>query len=151
MLKEKFYSEFIAKFYFLKYYFTTDLNVWRRICVIKARQSMNMEEETINSSLLGTKGLVTKMVKWVKRKLPDCVKCKIIDLGCVNGHLLYSLYQEGYTDLTGLDYADKSIKLVDQMAKDLCIDGFMTLAPQFSFSGRNGNNVTCLIFQRLSK
>uniref|UniRef100_T1KV90 Methyltransferase domain-containing protein n=2 Tax=Tetranychus urticae TaxID=32264 RepID=T1KV90_TETUR len=114
-----------------------------------------MEEETINSSLLGTKGywenlyqgeldnyldhqdpgeiwfgkgLVTKMVKWVKRKLPDCVKCKIIDLGCGNGHLLYSLYQEGYTDLTGLDYAEKSIKLVDQMAKDLCIDGLMTLA-----------------------
>ncbi|XP_053201801.1 EEF1A lysine methyltransferase 2-like [Panonychus citri] len=72
------------------------------------------------------KGLTMKMVKWIKSKssqlLPDDGdQIKILDLGCGNGHLLYSLYQQGYTDLTGLDYADKSIKLVNQMASDLGI------------------------------
>lgn len=60
-----------------------------------------------------------RIVRWLSSK-PELVNGndKIIDLGCGNGMMLVELYDEGFTDLTGVDYSQKAIDLASQVFRD---------------------------------
>lgn len=59
---------------------------------------------------------VEKMVEWVTENITD-PECKMIDLGCGNGHLLLELTQEGYKNLHGIDYSESAITLAKSVAE----------------------------------
>ncbi|XP_035918146.1 EEF1A lysine methyltransferase 2-like [Anopheles stephensi] len=60
-----------------------------------------------------------RIVTWIGRQ-EDKIKVddSIIDLGCGNGMMLIELAQEGFKNLTGIDYSPKAIEL----AKAICAD-----------------------------
>ncbi|KAI9144074.1 S-adenosyl-L-methionine-dependent methyltransferase [Paraphysoderma sedebokerense] len=51
-----------------------------------------------------------KMVDWVLDNHTNH-GTRILDLGCGNGHLLFSLAESSYTNLTGIDYSPSAISL----------------------------------------
>lgn len=57
--------------------------------------------------------------RWLSSR-PDLVNAtdRIIDLGCGNGMMLVELYDEGFTQLTGVDYSQNAIDLASQVLKD---------------------------------
>ncbi|KAJ1945778.1 Protein-lysine N-methyltransferase efm4 [Linderina macrospora] len=57
-----------------------------------------------------------KMVEWVCRNI-DNADARILDVGCGNGHLLLSLAEEDYTDLTGTDYSAQAVELATRITK----------------------------------
>ncbi|GAA95516.1 uncharacterized protein L969DRAFT_92648 [Mixia osmundae IAM 14324] len=66
------------------------------------------------------------MVEWAQEHVPPEKKPKVLDLGCGNGHLLFSLAQEGDYDtslMTGVDYAPASIELSRAIATQRGIAG----------------------------
>ncbi|ORZ19313.1 S-adenosyl-L-methionine-dependent methyltransferase, partial [Absidia repens] len=60
---------------------------------------------------------VERMVDWVMDHVQD-PKTKVLDLGCGNGHLLLALADEGFRDLTGIDYSSSAITLAQSVAKE---------------------------------
>lgn len=61
---------------------------------------------------------VERMVDWVLDHIEDHTATKALDLGCGNGHLLLALADEGFTDLTGIDYSSSAITLAQSVAKE---------------------------------
>lgn len=59
---------------------------------------------------------VEKMIEWVTENITD-PECKIVDLGCGNGHLLLDLSQEGFKNLHGIDYSESAITLAKSIAE----------------------------------
>jgi ribosomal protein L11 methylase PrmA len=54
------------------------------------------------------------MVEWLQE---HCLPSeKILDLGCGNGHLIFALFEVGFTDLHGCDYSQKSLELCRAIA-----------------------------------
>ncbi|CDS03151.1 hypothetical protein LRAMOSA00553 [Lichtheimia ramosa] len=60
---------------------------------------------------------VEKMVEWVTENA-ECGETSMVDLGCGNGHLLLELSNEGYQQLTGIDYSEHAITLAKSVAKE---------------------------------
>ncbi|XP_012250673.1 EEF1A lysine methyltransferase 2 [Athalia rosae] len=60
-----------------------------------------------------------RIVRWLSSR-PELVNenDKIIDLGCGNGMMLVELHDEGFTNLTGVDYSQNAIDLASQVLKD---------------------------------
>ncbi|ALC41855.1 CG9643 [Drosophila busckii] len=60
-----------------------------------------------------------RVVDWLlKQDNIDKQKARVLDLGCGNGMFLIALGNEGYTQLTGVDYSPKAIELAQGIAKD---------------------------------
>ncbi|KAI8980314.1 S-adenosyl-L-methionine-dependent methyltransferase, partial [Pilobolus umbonatus] len=81
------------------------------------------ERENINFKEIGDMGeiwfgedSVEKMVEWTLDTIQD-TNASILDLGCGNGHLLLELSNEGYRQLTGIDYSPSAIQLAQSIAK----------------------------------
>lgn len=55
------------------------------------------------------------MVKWLREHVD--FNATVLELGCGNGHLLVSMYVEGYRKLMGVDYASESIVLARQISE----------------------------------
>ncbi|KAI8093184.1 S-adenosyl-L-methionine-dependent methyltransferase [Halteromyces radiatus] len=60
---------------------------------------------------------VERMVDWVVDHI-DNKQTNVLDLGCGNGHLLLALADEGFTQLTGIDYSPSAITLAASVAKE---------------------------------
>ncbi|KAG5683726.1 hypothetical protein PVAND_012991 [Polypedilum vanderplanki] len=59
----------------------------------------------------------TRIIKWLNKQ--DTSKdASIIDLGTGNGAMLFELSEAEYTNLTGVDYSEKSIELAQKIAID---------------------------------
>uniref|UniRef100_G3MQQ9 Protein-lysine N-methyltransferase n=1 Tax=Amblyomma maculatum TaxID=34609 RepID=G3MQQ9_AMBMU len=55
-----------------------------------------------------------RVVKWM---LQNAEKAShVLDIGCGNGHLLIQLAKEGFTGLTGTDYAKSAVTLAKELA-----------------------------------
>jgi len=67
------------------------------------------------------------MVDWVVDNFPasEIGDGKILDCGCGNGHLLFSLVEEDYPEenLLGIDYSDASIQLCQAIAQSKDVQG----------------------------
>ncbi|XP_062134035.1 EEF1A lysine methyltransferase 2 [Drosophila sulfurigaster albostrigata] len=60
-----------------------------------------------------------RIVDWLlKQENVDKQTARVLDLGCGNGMFLIALGNEGYTQLTGVDYSPKAIELAKGIAKD---------------------------------
>ncbi|KAL6262754.1 hypothetical protein P5V15_005545 [Pogonomyrmex californicus] len=60
-----------------------------------------------------------KVVRWIATKLDlDKERDKIIDVGCGNAMTLVELAEEGFTNLTGVDYSQKGIDLARMVLND---------------------------------
>ncbi|ORX86260.1 S-adenosyl-L-methionine-dependent methyltransferase [Anaeromyces robustus] len=82
---------------------------------IYKRDNKNFEDfGDIGDSWFGEES-VTKMVDWVVEHYPEPEKT-IIDLGCGNGEVLLGLAEEGFKNLTGIDYSEYSIELSKKVA-----------------------------------
>lgn len=58
-----------------------------------------------------------RVIKWMQN---NNIKTRdsIVDLGCGNGMILIELAQEGFNNLTGIDYSSHAIELAKNVAKD---------------------------------
>ncbi|XP_032683728.1 EEF1A lysine methyltransferase 2 isoform X1 [Odontomachus brunneus] len=60
-----------------------------------------------------------KVVRWIATKLNlDKENDKIIDVGCGNAMTLVELANEGFADLTGVDYSQKAVDLARMVLND---------------------------------
>ncbi|XP_034480083.1 EEF1A lysine methyltransferase 2-like [Drosophila innubila] len=60
-----------------------------------------------------------RIVNWLlKQESIDKQSARVIDLGCGNGMFLIALGNEGFTQLTGVDYSPKAVELAKGIAKD---------------------------------
>ncbi|CAH1098971.1 unnamed protein product [Psylliodes chrysocephalus] len=61
--------------------------------------------------------IVDRVIRWMNKS--DLIKkdSKLVDVGCGNGMLLVELANDGYTDLTGIDYSDKAVELSKKIAE----------------------------------
>ncbi|KAI8909579.1 S-adenosyl-L-methionine-dependent methyltransferase [Gorgonomyces haynaldii] len=57
---------------------------------------------------------VVKMVDWMEDNV--AVDLSVIDLGCGNGHLVFELFDLGFTQLLGVDYSEKAVELAKHIA-----------------------------------
>ncbi|CAG9864451.1 unnamed protein product [Phyllotreta striolata] len=60
---------------------------------------------------------VDRIIRWMNNCALITKESKLIDVGCGNGMLLIELANEGYTNLTGIDYSDSAIKLAKEIAE----------------------------------
>ncbi|XP_030761994.1 EEF1A lysine methyltransferase 2 [Sitophilus oryzae] len=58
--------------------------------------------------------IADKVILWMFKNIEK--SCSIVDVGCGNGHILIELANEGYVDLTGLDYSEKAVNLAKAIA-----------------------------------
>ena len=59
---------------------------------------------------------VKRIVNWIKKSnIPK--DSRIIDLGCGNGYTCCQLAEEGFLNLTGIDYSENAIKLAEKLSK----------------------------------
>ncbi|XP_023171222.1 EEF1A lysine methyltransferase 2 [Drosophila hydei] len=64
-----------------------------------------------------------RIVDWLlKQENIDKETARVLDLGCGNGMFLIALANEGFTQLTGVDYSPKAIELAMGIAKDQALD-----------------------------
>ncbi|XP_023024994.1 EEF1A lysine methyltransferase 2 isoform X2 [Leptinotarsa decemlineata] len=82
------------------------------------------KEEIENFSSHGDPGeiwfgedILNRIIRWMESS--DLIRkySKIVDIGCGNGVFLIELANEGYTNLTGLDYSVNAVTLAKQIAK----------------------------------
>lgn len=59
-----------------------------------------------------------KIVRYLERNHPQDKKVQLLDLGTGNGHLLFKLAEEGFTNwnMVGIDYSEHSIELARAIA-----------------------------------
>ena len=74
-------------------------------------------------------------IKSLLAKYKVAKDASIIDIGCAGGVLLYELAQDGFTDLTALDYSAEAIELCKQrgIAQAYVMDGHNPEFPDNSF------------------
>eukprot|EP00164_Ancoracysta_twista_P001991 GFYU01002624.1.p1 GENE.GFYU01002624.1~~GFYU01002624.1.p1 ORF type:complete len:215 (-),score=51.22 GFYU01002624.1:141-785(-) len=60
---------------------------------------------------------VEDMTEFLEETL-DSKDLKLMDVGCGNGVLLFSLAQNGFTQLLGIDYSEPAIELANKIAAD---------------------------------
>ncbi|KAL0083476.1 S-adenosyl-L-methionine-dependent methyltransferase [Phycomyces blakesleeanus] len=73
---------------------------------------------------------VERMVDWAVDNVED-TNSSVIDLGCGNGHLLLALSEEGFSNLTGIDYSESAIVLAKSVAKDRDLESIEYKAVDF--------------------
>ncbi|KAH8297262.1 hypothetical protein KR044_008883, partial [Drosophila immigrans] len=59
-----------------------------------------------------------RIVDWLLKQESFDAQSRVLDLGCGNGMFLIALANEGFTQLTGVDYSPKAIDLAKGIAKD---------------------------------
>ncbi|KAG1665143.1 EEF1A lysine methyltransferase 2 [Nymphon striatum] len=67
---------------------------------------------------------VQRIVNWLC-KCPELdLNSKILEVGCGNGNILLSLAEEGFKDLTGIDYSSSGIELAQKISEkeNYCIN-----------------------------
>ncbi|KAH8279744.1 hypothetical protein KR054_003806 [Drosophila jambulina] len=64
-----------------------------------------------------------RVIDWlVKQQEIDKQAARVLDLGCGNGMFLVGLANEGYLQLTGVDYSPKAVELAQNIARDNSLD-----------------------------
>ncbi|XP_030567594.1 EEF1A lysine methyltransferase 2 [Drosophila novamexicana] len=64
-----------------------------------------------------------RIVDWLlKQETLNKQTARVLDLGCGNGMFLVALANEGFTQLTGVDYSPKAIELAKGIAKDQALN-----------------------------
>lgn len=64
-----------------------------------------------------------RVIDWlVKQEEIDKQTARVLDLGCGNGMFLVGLANEGYGQLTGVDYSPKAVELAQNIARDNSLD-----------------------------
>ncbi|GFR98383.1 methyltransferase-like 10 [Elysia marginata] len=58
-----------------------------------------------------------RMVRWLSERSDLPTSARVMDLGCGNGTMLIGLQEEGFSDLTGVDYSEGAIQLAVDIAK----------------------------------
>ncbi|XP_056634996.1 EEF1A lysine methyltransferase 2 [Diorhabda carinulata] len=61
--------------------------------------------------------IVDRVIRWINNWNLIEKNKKIVDVGCGNGMFLIELANEGYTNLTGVDYSENAIKLATEIAQ----------------------------------
>lgn len=61
--------------------------------------------------------IVKRLIKWMSNTSLLKKEDDIVDLGCGNGMLLVELANEGFSNLTGLDYSENAISLSRKVAE----------------------------------
>ncbi|CAG8656665.1 2172_t:CDS:2, partial [Paraglomus brasilianum] len=79
------------------------------------RDNINFKENGDIGEIWFGESSAKKIVNWICSRVKD-YSVPILDLGCGNGHILLSLASNGYTNLTGTDYAPNAIEL----AREIC-------------------------------
>lgn len=64
----------------------------------------------------------TRVARYLSTKSNIQSSDEIIDLGCGNGMLLVELAQEGFSNLTGVDYSEAAVKLAEAVASSQNLD-----------------------------
>ncbi|KAH8238791.1 hypothetical protein KR038_000324 [Drosophila bunnanda] len=59
-----------------------------------------------------------RVIDWLVKQQIDKQAARVLDLGCGNGMFLVGLANEGYTQLTGVDYSPKAVELAQNIARD---------------------------------
>ncbi|KAI8145536.1 S-adenosyl-L-methionine-dependent methyltransferase [Fennellomyces sp. T-0311] len=80
------------------------------------RENVNFKEIGDIGEIWFGEDSVERMVEWVTENVPQS-DSRMVDLGCGNGHLLIELANEGYSDLTGIDYSSSAIDLAKAVAE----------------------------------
>ncbi|CAO3610135.1 unnamed protein product [Cunninghamella echinulata] len=80
------------------------------------------ERENVNFKEIGDIGeiwfgedSVERIIEWTLDHIEE-KSTSVLDIGCGNGHLLLALGEEGYQDLTGIDYSPSAITLAKSVA-----------------------------------
>ncbi|EDW76663.1 uncharacterized protein Dwil_GK15575 [Drosophila willistoni] len=63
-----------------------------------------------------------RIVDWLMEQDQVEQSARVLDLGCGNGMFLVALANEGYKQLTGVDYSPKAIELAKNIAENLKLD-----------------------------
>lgn len=63
-----------------------------------------------------------RVVRWMSSTEAISSEDSVIDLGCGNGMLLVELAEEGFTNLTGVDYSEAAIKLAQAVSSAQQLD-----------------------------
>uniref|UniRef100_A0A1B6KAE0 Protein-lysine N-methyltransferase g.4659 n=1 Tax=Graphocephala atropunctata TaxID=36148 RepID=A0A1B6KAE0_9HEMI len=58
----------------------------------------------------------TRIIRWLTKFDQVSRDDPVIDVGCGNGMMLFELMEEGFTNLTGVDYSEKAIELANRIA-----------------------------------
>lgn len=61
--------------------------------------------------------ILKRIIKWMNHSNLIKKEAKIIDLGCGNGMMLIELANEGFSNLTGVDYSENAILLCKKVAE----------------------------------
>ncbi|KAI8334321.1 S-adenosyl-L-methionine-dependent methyltransferase [Chlamydoabsidia padenii] len=80
------------------------------------RENVNFKEMGDIGEVWFGEDSVERMVDWVVEHNQHR-DTSVLDLGCGNGHLLLALADEGFKDLTGIDYSESAITLARSVAK----------------------------------
>jgi len=60
----------------------------------------------------------TRVIDWLLKQEEIGKQSKVLDLGCGNGMFLVALANEGFNQLTGVDYSPKAVELAQNIAQD---------------------------------
>jgi len=60
----------------------------------------------------------TRVIDWLLKQEEIGKQSKVLDLGCGNGMFLVALANEGFDQLTGVDYSPKAVELAQNIAQD---------------------------------
>lgn len=60
--------------------------------------------------------IVDRLIRWMDKSENVKKDSSVIDVGCGNGMLLVDLANNGYSNLTGIDYSENAIKLAKSVA-----------------------------------
>ena len=62
-------------------------------------------------------------LRWlIKKCFPNDVNCKVLDLGCGNGALLYFLHKSGYINCLGIDISTSQVKSAKELGINVTQD-----------------------------
>lgn len=66
--------------------------------------------------------IVDRLIRWMNKSEHIKKDASIVDIGCGNGMLLVDLANNGFTNLTGIDYSENAIKLAKSVAEKNKVD-----------------------------
>ncbi|XP_017076058.2 EEF1A lysine methyltransferase 2 [Drosophila eugracilis] len=59
-----------------------------------------------------------RVIDWLLKQEEICKQTTVLDVGCGNGMFLVGLANEGFSQLTGVDYSPKAVELAQNIAQD---------------------------------
>ncbi|XP_017117163.1 EEF1A lysine methyltransferase 2 [Drosophila elegans] len=63
-----------------------------------------------------------RVIDWLLKQEEITKEARVLDLGCGNGMFLVGLANEGFGQLTGVDYSPKAVELAQHIAQDNKLD-----------------------------